>query len=93
MTVKTFKEHRQNCTKYPVASFIDIAALYPLIPTTIVFLIGGMIIMPHNSLEGTAALATGALAGATSGYAVNSSAYGFKETTKCRRELEKLDLN
>jgi hypothetical protein len=91
LSVKTYKEHRQHCTTIPYASVLDAASLVPAYLSSMVYSLGGVIIMPYNVLGGLGALATAGLMGIPIFYLKQSAAYGWTQTAKCRRELKKLD--
>ncbi len=89
MTIRTYEEYPHSCTEIPLAPLIDTAALVPIGITSFVFFLGGLIIMEHNAMGGLGALLSAGLAGTAGGYTIRSSAYGWSETAKCRREMEK----
>ena len=89
LTLTTYKEDPVNCTTAPFAPMIDGVALIPITYTTAAFGLVGVIIMKQFPEWGLASLGTASLSGVFGIYTFRSSAYGWTETAKCRREQRK----
>ena len=91
LTLTTYKKDPVNCTSVPFAPMVDSVALLPITFTTVVFGLGGVIIMDHynSATLGLTALSAAVLSGALGIYTFKSSYYGWTETAKCSRKRRK----